>query len=263
MKNILHAALFELENMLAKKSTWLIAAAYTLFSLAICLSEQLRQSYFSLTESLPVTLYNFVLPYALVLILLSALSPTFAGDRERGIEQIPAACFIGKKGRARAKLIAAVLFAMIICTALVLSTLIICSVSGLTNGGVLIKNIRSEAAEVRLKPVWSAFRHIGFSAVSLTVGSVFTGLLVLFISARAKSTISAASISAVVVLFEFLINRFSFPTIMQEYNIWVFLKPYYLFGLETFNISPFVNLVILSLAFSPICVLEAWDIGRR
>ena len=50
---------------------------------------------------------------------------------------------------------------------------------------------------------------------------------------------------------------------MQEYNIWVFLKPYYLFGPETFNISPFANLVILSLAFLPLCVLETWDIGRR
>lgn len=104
MKNIVHTSLFELVNLLSRKSTWLIAAAYTLLSLVICLSEWLLQSYFSLTESVPVTLYNFVLPFVLALILMGALSPVFAGDKEKGIEQIPAACLIGKKGRSIAKL---------------------------------------------------------------------------------------------------------------------------------------------------------------
>ncbi len=78
MKIILSTSLFELENLLFKKITWLIAMAYTLFSIVICISENLRQSYFSLTESVPVTLCNFVLPYILVLIFLCVSYPRFS-----------------------------------------------------------------------------------------------------------------------------------------------------------------------------------------
>ena len=263
MENIVHTSLFELENLLNKKSTWLIAAAYTLFSLVICLSKWLRQSYFSLTESVPVTLYNFVLPFVLALIFMGAVSSAFAGDKERGIEQIPATCLIGRKGRSLAKLIGVVLFALIISFALVFVTFIICSFSGLTNVNALIRNIHSESAEVNLNPVWTAWQHIGFSAISLTIGSILVAILVLFVSCCTKNTLSAVSISGTIILFEYLINRFSFPTIMQEYNIWVFLQPYYLFVLETLNISPLVNLLILTLAFLPLCMFAVWHISRK
>lgn len=263
MKNIVHTSLFELENLLYKKSTWLIAAAYTLFSLVICLSERLRQSYFSLTESVPVTLYNFVLPFVLVLIFVGTVSPAFAGDKERGVEQIPAACLIGTKGRSLAKLIGVVLFALIISFTLVFATFIICSLSGRTNANAVIRNIHSESTELNLTPLWTAWQHIGFSAISLTIGSILVALLVLLISCCTKNTLSAVSISGTIILFEYLINRFSFPTIIQEYNVWVFLQPYYLFVLETFNISPLVNLLILTLAFLPLCMFAVWHISRK
>ncbi len=263
MKNIVHTSLFELENLLNKKSTWLIATAYTLFSLVICLSEWVRRSYFSLTESVPVTLYNFVLPFVLVLILVGVLSPAFAGDKECGIEQIPATCLIGRKGRSFAKLIGAAFFALIISFTLLFVTFIICSFSGLTNVNALIRNIHLESTELNLTPLWTALQHIGFSAISLIIGSILVALLVLFVSCCTKNTLSAVSISGTIVLFEYLINRFSFPTIMQEYNIWVFLQPYYLFVLETFNISPLVNLLILALAFLPLCIFIVWHISRK
>lgn len=263
MKNIVHTSLFELENLLNKKSTWLIVAAYTLFSLVICLSDWLRQSYFALTESVPVTLYNFVLPFVLALILMGSLSPAFAGDKELGIEQIPTSCLIGGKGRSLAKLVGAVLFAQIISISLVLVTFIICSFSGLTNADALIRNIRLESTELSLKPHWTALQHIRFCAISLTIGGVLVALLVLLVSCYTKNTLSAVSISGTIILFEYLINRFSFPTIIQEYNIWVFLQPYYLFVLETFNISPLVNLLILTLAFLPLCIFVVWHISRK
>lgn len=263
MKNIVHTSLFELENLLCKKSTWLIAAAYILFSLVICLSKWLRQSYFSLTESVPVTLYNFVLPFVLALILIAALSSAFAGDKERGIEQIPTTCLIGRKGRSLAKMIGAVLFALIISITLVLVTFIICSFSDLTNCNVLISNIHLDSTELSLKPLWTALQHIGFSTISLTIGSILISLFVLLVSCCTKNTLSVVSISSTIILFEYLINRFSFPTIIQEYNIWVFLQPYYLFVLETFNISPLVNLLILTLAFLPLCIFAVWHVSRN
>lgn len=263
MKIIFSTSLFELENLLFKKITWLIAMAYTLFSIVICISENLRQSYFSLTESVPVTLCNFVLPYVLVLIFMCVLSPILAGDREHGIEQIPSTCLIGRKGRSISKLIGAVLFSLIICTSLVFVTFIICTFFGLSNGNVLIKNISSESTQLLLEPFWTAWQHIGFSAISLNVGSILVSLLVLLVSCRAKNTLSSVSICGIIILFEYLINRFSFPTILQEYNIWVFLQPYYLFVMEILNISPFINLFLLSLTFLPICIFAVWQIGRN
>jgi len=263
MKIILSTSLFELENLLFKKATWLISMAYTLFSIVICILDNLRQSYFSLTESLPVTLYNFVLPFVLVFILMSALSPVFAGDREHRIEQIPLTCLIGRKGRSISKLIGAVLFSLIICTSLILVTFIICTFFGLTNGNVLIKNISSESTQLILEPFWTAWKHIGFSAISMTVGSILVSLLVLLISCCTKNTLSSVSICGIIILFEYLINKFSFPTFFQEYNIWVFLQPYYLFVMEILNISPLINLFLLSLTFLPICLFAVWQIGRK
>lgn len=263
MKNVMRTSLFELENLLNKKSTWLIAASYTLFLLVICFSEWLRKSYFSLTENVSVTFYNFILPFVLVLILTAALSSVFAGDKEHGMGQIPATCLIGRKGRSLAKLIGAAFFALIINITLALVTFSICSVSGLTNGNALIRYIYFESTELSLNPLWTALQHIGFSAISLTIGSIFVALLVLLVSCLTKNTLSAVSISGTVILFEYLINRFSFPTMMQEYNIWVFLQPYYLFVLETVNISPLVNLAILTFAFLPLCIFAVWHISRK
>lgn len=263
MKIIIITSLLELENLLFKKATWLIAMAYTLFSIVICISENLRQSYFSLTESVPVTLYNFVLPFVLVFILMSALSPVFAGDREHRIEQIPLTCLIGRKGRSISKLIGAVLFSLIICMSLILDTLIICSFFGLIDGNVLINNISSESTQLILEPLWTAWQHIGFSAISLIIGSILSALLMLFVSCSTKNTLSSVSICGIIILFEYLINRFSFPTIIQEYNIWVFLQPYYLFVMEIINISPLINLFLLSLAFLPFCIFAVWQISKK
>ena len=52
MNIILITSLFELKNLLLKKVTWLIAMVYTLFSIVICISDNLRESYFSLCTAL-------------------------------------------------------------------------------------------------------------------------------------------------------------------------------------------------------------------
>lgn len=260
IKAILKSSRFELENLLFKRSVWIITAIYTLFSLVICLSEDLRHSYFSIMESVPVTLNNVALPIALVFILISALAPIFANDREQKIEQIPAACFIGSKGRSIAKIIGAVAFSVIIVLMLEIITLVMCVCFDLTDSDIFIRYVR---AEIELTHVWTSWQHIGFSAATLIVGSIIFAFLVLLISCSVQSTLSAISISVIIVFIEFLINRFSFPTILQEFNIWVFFRPYYFFVMEIFNISPLINLLMLLLAFLPLCLLSVWRIIRK
>ena len=75
--------------------------------------------------------------------------------------------------------------------------------------------------------------------------------------------IAAVSISTMFLLLEFLFNKFTFPTIIQEYNVWVFFEPYYLFILEIFNISPYTNLLLLSVAFLPLCIFAVWQIVKN
>lgn len=257
MKAILKTARFELENLLLKRSVWIITVLYTLFSFVICLSEDLRRSYFSMMESVPVVLNNTALPIAIVFILICALAPIFAGDRELKMEQIPAASLIGSKGRSAAKLIGAIAFSVIITLMLEIITLVVCVCFGLADGDILIRYL---GAEIELTPIRTSWQHIGFSAVTLTVGSIILALLVMLISCSMLSTLSAVSISVIIVFIEFLINRFSFPTVLQEYNIWVFFRPYYFFVMEIFNASPFVNLLMLLCAFLPICLLSVWRI---
>lgn len=260
MKIILKISLFELENLLGKKSGWILSAAYFLISFAICFSEELRQSYFSMTESVPVTLFNFVLPIAIVIIIVSVLSQIFAEDKETGVNQMAAVCFIGEKGRNAAKLIGSLLFTLIFSLLLEIFSLFLCAVFGFASGNILIKYVEDG---LKLDPVWTARQHIIFSVITIFVGGILLTVFILFISHRSKNTLSAVSLSSIFVLLEYLINRFSFPTLIQEYNIWVFFRPYYLFTIETINFSPFINLMLLFIAFLPLCTLAVCGIIRK
>lgn len=260
MKAILKTARFELENLLGKKAIWILIAAYTLFAFVVCFSDDLRQSYFSTMESVPIMLNNFVLPIVLISILIGVISPVFAGDKEQRIEQIPAACLIGSKGRSIAKLIGAIMFSLTITLLLEVITLVLCGCFGLGDIEILIRYV---GTEVELNPVWAAWQHFGFSTMTLIVGCIILTLIILFVSCSMQNTLSVISLSSIIVLIEFIINKFSFPTLMQEYNIWVFFRPYYLFITEIINFSPFVNLLLYVLCFLPFCAIAVWQIIKK
>ena len=260
MKAILKTARFELENLFGKKATWVLTGTYTLFALAVCFSENLRQSYFSIMESVPIMLNNFVLPIVLISILISVISPVFAGDKEQRIEPIPAACLIGSKGRSIAKLVSVIMFSMIITLLLEAITLILCGSFGLCDMEILIRNV---GGEVELTPVWTTWQHFGFSVMTLIAGCIILTITILFVSCSVQNTLSVISISSIIVLIEFILNKFSFPEVIQEFNIWVFFRPYYLFVTELINFSPFVNLLLYALCFLPLCVIAVWQIIRK
>lgn len=260
MKAILRTARFELENLLEKKATWILTAAYTFITFAVCFSDNLRQSYFSTTESLPVALNNFVMPIVLISILISVISPVFADDKEHGTDQIPATCLVGSKGRSIAKMIGAILFSLTIVLLLEVITLVLCGGFGLCETEILIRYVN---AEIALTPVWAAWLHFVLSTVTLIVGCNILTITILFVSCSMQNTQSVISLSGIIVLIEFIINRFSFPTLMQEYNIWIFFRPYYLFITELINFSPFENLLLYTLCFLPLCAVAAWQIIRN
>lgn len=260
MKAILKTTRFELENLLGKKATWILTAAYALFVFAVCFSENLRQSYFSTMESVPIMLNNFVLPIVLISILIGVISPVFAGDKEQRIEQIPAACLIGSKGRSIAKLIGAIMFSLTITLLLETITFVLCGYFGLCDMEILIRDV---GGDVKLNPVWTAWQHFGFSAMTLIVGCIILTITILFVSCSVQNTLSVISISSIIILIEFIFNKFSFPAVMQEYNIWLFFRPYYLFVTELINFSPFVNLLLYALCFLPLCAIAVWQNIRK
>ena len=260
MKGVLRTARFEFENLIEKKSTWILIAVYTFLTFVLCFSDDLRQSYFSAMESLPVALNNFVLPVVLVAVLISVISPIFAGEKEQKTDQTPAACLVGSKGRSIAKMIGAIMFSVTIVLLSEAITLVLCGLFGLCDTEISIKYVN---AEIALKPVWSAWLHIGLSAVSLIVGCIILTVTVLFVSCSMQNTLSVIGLSCIIVLVEFIINRFSFPALMQEYNIWIFFRPYYFFITELINFSPFENLLLYTLCFLPLCAAEAWQIIKN
>lgn len=250
MKTVFKVSLFELENLFCKKTVWILTVGYTLLCFAICLSEDLRHSYFSVMESVPVALNNFVLPVVLMIILTGALTPVFAGDKEQGIEQITAACRTGSKGRSVAKMLSATLFSVFMVILLEMISFVLCFTSGLFDAAIPIRYV---ATEVKLQPIWTAGEHTVFSMFVLMIGCIILSILILFISCICKNTLSAVSLTCIFLLTEFVIHKFSFPTLLQEYNIWVFFRPYYLFITEIFNVSPYANLLLFTLAFLPLC----------
>lgn len=260
MSYILKAAWLELENFLSKKALWILITAYAGFTFAVCLLPDLRQSYFANIESVPVMLLNFIAPVFLVVILTGMLSPVFAGDRENNVNLIPSACLIGKTGRSIAKMLAAILLSVLICLIITAITFIGTFLCGLFDGNLKIKYV---GTELKLNPVWSTWQHFGFSFICLLAACIILTLFVLFFSCCTRTTISAVAISSIFMLFEILFNSFSFPAILQEYNIWVLFKPYYLFVMRIFNISPFINLLLLAASFLPLCIFSAWKIIKQ
>lgn len=260
MAGILKIAWLELENFLGRKILWLLTAAYAAFTFAVCLLPDLRQSYFSGIGSVPVMLLDLIAPVVLAGMIISVLSPVFVGDREKNADQIPAACLAGRTGRSIAKMIAAILFSVLVCLVITVITFIATSICGLFDGALEITYV---GAELKLAPIWSTWRHFGFSFVCLTVACMELSLFVMFISCSTGTTIAAVSVSSVFVLFEFLFHRFSFPKMMQEYNVWVFFEPYYFFALEIFNSSPYGNLLLLSAAFLPPDIFAVWQIVKK
>ncbi len=170
---ILKVAWFELEHHLCKKSVWCLTAIYTVFTALICMFPNLRQSYFSDIESVSIMLLNFIAPVFLAIILIGTLSSAFAGDTENNVNQIPAVCLTGRKGRSIAKMLAAIIFSALSCLMIALITFIVPFICGKFDRNMRIKYI---GAEVELSPVWvsgTAFRificvpecslhHIGF-----------------------------------------------------------------------------------------------------
>lgn len=260
MAVILKITWLEFENLLCKKMLWLLTAAYAAFTFAVCKLSDLRQSYFNNIESVPVMLLNFIAPVILAVLIIGVLSPVFVGDREHNVNQIPAACLAGRKGRSIAKMLASILLSSLACLTVTAVTFIVTFFCGLFDGAMEIKYV---GTELKLAPVWSARQHFGFSFICLAAACMVFTIFVLFISCNVKTTTAAVSVSSILALFEFLFHRFSFPQMIQEYNIWVFFRPYYFFVLRIFHISPYINFLLLSAAFLPLGVFAVWQIMKK
>lgn len=243
---------WELFRLLTRPAAWGSCAAYTAAALGVCLSPGLRESYFSAIESVPVQLMNFAAPYFLTVALVAVLSSVFAGERESGTWLIPSACRTGRKGRAAAKLVAACLTCGILCGVFTAVTCAVCALCGVWDGAARVAHV---GLEVTLSPVWTARQHFLLAAGSLALGSLPIALFVLTVSCRARSALSAVSLSGLVLLLEWLFHRFSFPAILREYNLWTLLEPYSLFILELFPFPPPASLLGLFAALAPPCGL--------
>lgn len=257
---MLNIVWLEFENFIYKKSIWLLMSIYTIFTFIVCLFSNLRQSYFTGIESVPIMLFNFIVPIFLIIILTSTLSPVFVEDKETNFNQIPAACLFGRNKRSIAKMLAAIFFDIFICFIIAFITFIIPLLFNLFDENLIIKYVGST---LHLNPIWSVWQHFLFSFICLIIACIILTLLLLLISCNARTTINAISMSTIFVIFEFLFNNFSFPTIIQEYNVWVFFEPYYFFVMKSFNLSPYFNLLLLSTAFLPLCIFAIWQIIKK
>lgn len=249
----------EFENLLYDRWSWLFVVIYAIVSLIISASGYLQKTYFDMISSIPVMLINFVAPIFVVLIILIALSQVFAKEKENNTNQIPNTCYIGSKGRNFCKVISGVLYTIFIVLLITIITFIVCLITNnFLNANVeIIKHI---GGEITLDFSWNVWQHFTFGIVSLLIGSIILSLIVLLISGISPNTITSIGISVIFTLLEFLFNKFSFPTILQEVNIWAFLQPYYLYVFNIFNYSPYINLFLLFFIFLIIVLLFGYSI---
>lgn len=243
---------YETENLIKKRFVWILIAVYTLFSAFLNISNSFRDGYFPYVESVAVMLINLVLPLFLGLIAISSLPTSFTEDRVAGIDPLSQTCLLGKKKRNTAKALATILFSIIICVCLVGITLLLCYFCNHLDWNV---NVLHFSWDLELIPVWPAYRHILFSTICLLCGNAVLSLFMLFISHQTATATTAIGATGMVVIFEFVFFKFSFPALIKEINICVMLQPYYLFSMNLFRYSPTVNFVLIAAVHLPICLL--------
>lgn len=247
-------------SLLGKKAPWLVCGGFCLAVLAVRLLPALRQSYLPAirAKSLLLVVLEFLLPYFLAAALCVGLLPAFAGAEERRVQDTANPCLLGRRGRSAARLLAAGGYALLVCLGLAGAAALLC---GIGDAGAPVTQIE----DVILSPAWPAGRHAAFAVLSLCMGAALLALLLFAISAAAGDLISAAGTAAVLLLFEFLFHRFSFPLVLREINLWVFFRPYYFFILELFPFSPPGNLLTLTgvLAAGGGIVCLAWGRMHR
>lgn len=232
VKRLWQVILFELQNLLCRKAVWAVGIGYACAAAAICAFRELRTAYFFGIECVPVMLFSQLAPAFLVLMLLCVLSDTFAGERQRGTEQLCVVCLTGWCGRGAAKLLAALL----LCAA---ASLFAGAVScgfpfavGLLDARLPLARIGGELA---LTPIWTVGQHCLFSVPSLFLGCLHAALLILLCSRYAKRAVDAAAIGGAVLLLEWIFHRFSFPAPLRSVNLWMFFTPYEFFVADPFG----------------------------
>lgn len=234
----------EFENLLYNRWSAILLSLYSIITIIISISEYLQKTYFDVISSVPVMLLNVIAPIFLILIIVLSLSQVFAGEIENNTNQIPNTCYLGEKGRNYCKVITGILYSIFIALLICIITFLVCFFTShfLNANQEIIKDI---GYELNLDFSWNVWQHFVFAIISLLSGSVLFSLMVLFISSISKNSITSIGISAVFTMFEFLFHRFSFPIILKEINIFVFFQPYYLYVLNVFRYSPYLNLILL------------------
>lgn len=243
-----------------KPAAWPITAGFALMALAGCLFEGLRQSYCSAVGSLPLFLLDLAAPSFLALSLVASLCPVFAGRDERAAAELAGACRLGPAGAVLAKLLGALGFSECLCLIYWLLCLGLPALFGLYDGEMPVAVLGDALV---LNPVWSVRQHLVFALACLGCGCAVLCVPVLLLSRRAGTPGAAAAGCTVLLLLEFLFQRFSFPVWLREYNLWMLFTPYSLFGCTLYPWPPWQNLLLMLAAFLPAVLIQLWMLFQR
>ena len=256
---------YELDNLLRKRAGYLIAAAYLFLVMAVCSLQGLQESYFSWAFQMPVSLTTLVLPTAAMLLITVSLAPVFSSEAERAAAAIPACCRLGSHGHRAAKLLAGILFSVIISAALLAATLAVTAITGHLHPGDAVTGIDYYgAAYCALSPAWTVRGYICLSMAAQTVGAAVLAAMALFISTHTQTPATAMAVTLVFLLAEFYFRHFGpFPSLLTEINIWGLFEGYHLFDMALFHGAPAENLAMLSGAWIAICVPLSWAVIRQ
>lgn len=248
---------YELRYLIERRISVVLLAGYTLLALSIGYIDSFRETYFSAFDSVVLELANFILPIFLFVNLVLVLSPMFAGEIENHIEEIPSTCIYGRRTRCMCKLLAALLFIILLNVAYHLIT---CLIGLLTQPleawNQLIANVGGENL---FNFQWSAWSHYLFAVLSLILGSIVIAVFTLLLSCHSKATMTVCAGMALTGILEYMFSRFDFWDVLQQYNIWQFLTPYRLAGDAPFY-SPAANVAAIGGFFTVICTFSIWRI---
>jgi hypothetical protein len=259
-KKIAHVIRYELQHLIGRRINALLLAGYALLALAISYIDSFREMYFGVFDSVALELTNFILPIFLFVNFVLVLSPVFAGEIENHIEEIPSTCVYGRRTRCMCKLLAALLFVILLNVAYHLITCII----GLVTQPLEAWNqlVASVGGENVFSFLWSARSHYLFAVFSLILGSIVAAVSTLLISCNSKATMTVCAWMSFIGILEFMLNRFSFWDVLQQYNLWQLFTPYRLASDAPFY-YPAANVAVIGGFFVVICTVLVWRILKK
>lgn len=236
-----HTTITELENLINNRWTWILFLMYAVFAFTVYFSNTFRESRIELVNGkIFIMLTNQYLPFFLIATILIVASSLFAADKKIGMEELGDTCRNGKRYWKLSKIIASILYVLIIVAVGFIVTLFM---SGISNTSLNFEMTAFESANPNI--VFNNAQFYLFSFTMILIGMLFLVLVILLISSKTNDSLIPLASVGLFCGIEVVLFALHAPYYLWDLNIFRLLKPYSLLFDSNPPFSPALRAIII------------------